>query len=804
MKIAENRDHTAVLTTGVQQDGFTVPNPGKVLRVLPYVLPVFVVLLAAMAALFIESTTQQVILAPFYVAVIISAWYGGIISGFLATALSALVFCYLILSAAPVVSLSPMEIARIIAFMLVALLISAINEARRQAQQQVGEAYAQLDAIFASAPIGIGLCNRELRFVRLNETMAQMNGLPLEAHLGKTLAELKPGESVVDWLTEKWRHILATGEPMFNVEFQSQPFAAPEKTRHWQANWYPVQIKGQIIGIGSLVQDITERKRSTEARRQQAAVLQEQARLLDLAHNGIMVWDADGTLVYWNRGAEEMYGWAKDEALGRNVRDLLKTELPEPLAQIQDKLQHNENWQGELVHRRRDGARLVMASRWALQANNEGTPGRVLEITTDITELRQAEQAQRLLAEAGQLLAASLDYETTLVNIARLAVPRLADWCGVHIIEGETVRQVAVAHVDPVREEWARDLGRRYPFDPEAPTGVAAVLRTGRSEFYADIPESLLEAAARDEEHRQIIHQLQMRSAMVVPLAARGRTLGAITLVWAESGRRYSKADLALAEELAGRAALAVDNARLFGEAQLELTARRQAEEQLQASLREKEVLIREVHHRVKNNLQAISNLLYLQSNTIKDQRVQEAIRETQNRVKSIALIHEKLYQADNLAEININEYIHNLARHLLTSYLDNPDRVELKIKVDRTDLDIDTAVPLGVIINELVSNALKHAFPAGRNKPDGAADAISIELQTGLEGQLILIVSDNGIGLPEDIDISHSPSLGLQLVQMLSNHMSGLLEFERQAGTTFKITFAPLQKGVDIEDGIG
>ncbi len=178
---------------------------------------------------------------------------------------------------------------------------------------------------------------------------------------------------------------------------------------------------------------------------------------------------------------------------------------------------------------------------------------------------RQAGDRLTLLAEAGELLGESLDYEATLRKVADLAVRSLADWCSVDMVDDERgLRNVAVAHVDPEKVALARELQERFPPDPQAPTGVANVIRTGRAELYRDIPEGLLEAAARSEEELRVTRDLGLVSALIVPLRARERTLGAITFIAAESGRHYEDADLRLAEDLAYRAALAIDNARLY------------------------------------------------------------------------------------------------------------------------------------------------------------------------------------------------------------------------------------------------
>ncbi|MBX6342332.1 MAG: GAF domain-containing protein, partial [Thermomicrobiaceae bacterium] len=190
-----------------------------------------------------------------------------------------------------------------------------------------------------------------------------------------------------------------------------------------------------------------------------------------------------------------------------------------------------------------------------------------------LAEAERAAQAERalaqqrlaFLAEASALLAGSLDYETTLRRVAETVVPALADWCAVDLVERDgEVRRVAIAHVDPAKVSWARELAERYPYDPGAPHGLAKVLRTGEPEFWPEITDAMLAAAARDEEHLALLRSTGFSSAMIVPLVARGRTIGALSFIAAESGRHYTEADLMFAEEVARRAALAVENARLL------------------------------------------------------------------------------------------------------------------------------------------------------------------------------------------------------------------------------------------------
>ncbi len=198
--------------------------------------------------------------------------------------------------------------------------------------------------------------------------------------------------------------------------------------------------------------------------------------------------------------------------------------------------------------------------------------------------------------------------------------------------------------------------------------------------------------------------------------------------------------------------------------------------------LKEKEILLKEVHHRVKNNLQVISSLLNLQLNVITNTETRELIRESQNRVRSMALIHEKLYQSDNLGQIDLEDYLRSLTRDLFRSY--GVGGINLKLEVEDIQVDVDTAIPCGLVVNELVSNALKYAFPHGRE------GEIHLKVTKVSRQQVAMSVSDNGVGLPADLASRSSDTLGFQLVHMLVKQLRGTLDIVRNGGTTFMITF--------------
>ena len=216
-----------------------------------------------------------------------------------------------------------------------------------------------------------------------------------------------------------------------------------------------------------------------------------------------------------------------------------------------------------------------------------------------------------------------------------------------------------------------------------------------------------------------------------------------------------------------------------------EITQRKQGEEKIKASLKEKEVLLQEVHHRVKNNMQIISSLFNLQSGRIKDKQAFEIFKSSQNRVRSMALIHERLYQSKDFTKVDFAEYAQNLTGHLFSSHGISPGAVKLNLNIKDVFLDLNTAIPCGLIINELVSNSLKHAFPGENNSE------IKIAMHPLNKDGMEVIVSDNGVGLPKKVDFRKTDSLGLHLVNLLAeSQLHGDIKLDRTKGTSFHIRF--------------
>ena len=309
--------------------------------------------------------------------------------------------------------------------------------------------------------------------------------------------------------------------------------------------------------------------------------------------DAVIATDAVGRVMFMNGVAQNLTGWTEVDARGRPLDEVFsifseETGMPceSPVARVlrEGKVVGLAN---HTVLRSRAGAQVPIDDSAAPILDAGGSVGGVVLVFRDVTVEKRDQVRREFLARAGSALASSLDYRATLATVAQLAVPELADWCGVSLLEAgaRAPQEVAVAHADPDKVRWARELATRYPPDPSAPTGVPQVIRSGKSELYPEIPWAMLEAAAKDEEHLRILRELRLESAMVVPLLGRERTLGAMSFIFADSGRRYGEDDLAFAEEFARRAAMAIENAlaiKVTEEARL--AQRRAALEDLHAS----------------------------------------------------------------------------------------------------------------------------------------------------------------------------------------------------------------------------
>jgi PAS domain S-box-containing protein len=342
--------------------------------------------------------------------------------------------------------------------------------------------------------------------------------------------------------------------------------------------------EGLILTV--VLRDVTEQRRiQTELLRRERQLSEAQ----EIARLGSWAWDPERDVATWSAELYRIYGLDPDAPLDleRLMAFVPSEERPMVQAAVERAMETGEPF--EVRHRivRKDGEVRWLQSRGGVVADEAGRPVRLTGTVQDITDLHEAtlqarrlavEQAARETAEASErrmeflarasaALASSLDYETTLATVARLAVPEMSDWCAVDLVDEDgTIRRLSVEHEDPGKVKLVQELSERYPPSPDGPSGAPKVIRTGKTEMVPDVPDSLLVEASPDEEYLRILRELGLRSYVVAPLGARGRVFGAITFVQAESGRRFDREDCLLVEDLAVRAAIAIDNARLVRE----------------------------------------------------------------------------------------------------------------------------------------------------------------------------------------------------------------------------------------------
>jgi PAS domain S-box-containing protein len=453
-------------------------------------------------------------------------------------------------------------------------------------RKQVEERLRLLESVAVNANDAILITEAEPidepgpQIIYANDAFTRVTGYSQEEVLGKTPRILQGPKSARTQL-DKIRTALKNWQPIvvelinyrkdgseFWVENSIVPVANAEG---WYTHWIAVQ------------RDITERRQAEAALRLSDEVLQQMP-------DAVLLTDLELKIQKWMGKAEQIFGYTESEAIGNPIEFLLASDGKALTThKIIRKIQETGTFCGEITCRKKDGSELPVEATAKALFDRSGNPIGFVSINRDITERKRAEEQREqlireqvarreaeeqgrksaFLAEVSTVLASSLDYETTLASVAALAVPDIADWCAVDILEEDhTIHRVAIAHQEPSKVELAWELNRRYPDDPNAPQGLPRVLRTGESAIVTEIPETNVLALARDAEHLRMLRELSLKSYMIVPLLARGRILGAITFVTAESKRRYSSSDLPLVEDLARRAALAVDNARLYRETQ--------------------------------------------------------------------------------------------------------------------------------------------------------------------------------------------------------------------------------------------
>ncbi|MEJ2715895.1 MAG: PAS domain S-box protein, partial [Deltaproteobacteria bacterium] len=475
--------------------------------------------------------------------------------------------------------------------------------------------------------------------------------------------------------------------------------------------------------------DVTKRQRAEEALRESEQRLQ---LALEGADLGLWDWNFETGETFFSERSIEMLGYSVDET-DHHISDWGRLVHPEDISGIRQSFNaHLEGrtpfYESEHRLRRKSGEWMWNLARAKVVARKpDGTPIRVTGINRDITEQKHAEKALRESEEFNRRLV-----ETAPMGIIYLDANGVIEYAN-----------PASNRIFGVPEDQPTPLLGYNVFDLPLVAGQPHV----RAYFEALMQgerQSDIEFSYRSPLTGQDYTLLGQGTPR---LAADGSTTGVVVMY-------------------------------------LDLTARKRAQDQLKESLEEKELLLREMHHRVKNNLQVMSSLISLQAGYVRDERYAQMFNDAESRIRAMGLVHEMLYQSENLNAIYSNEYIQQMMGHLFRHYGNRAGTITYKIDVEDIVIELDTAVPFGLMLGELISNSLKHAFPDGREG--------EIQISTRLvDGEMVeLVTRDNGIGMPPEIDLNRTQSLGLRLVKVLAQQLAATVELDRESGTEFRIRF--------------
>jgi PAS domain S-box-containing protein len=495
---------------------------------------------------------------------------------------------------------------------------------------------------------------------------------------------------------------------------------------------------GGVVGVCKIARDVTERKRLDRLKDEWLADARRLAAIVESTEDAVIGMTLDGTITAWNLAAERMYGYTAVEAIGRSIRIVLPPERQQEESLVLDRVRRGERLEHfETIRCRRDASCVPVSLTVSPIRDESGAVVGASKIARDITDRKRNAERTAFLAEAGAVLAGSLDYMATLKTVANLAVPSIADWCAVDVLtDDKKLDRVAVAHVDPTKIEMARTVQDRYE-DPSSPYSPSHVVRTGRPALLKLVTDDMIVAAARgDAERIRLVRLLGLTSVIAVPLTAHGRTFGVLTLVTAESGRTYADDDFQFAQDVAFRAALAVDNARAYDTVQL--------------ANRLKDEFLATLSHELRTPLNAILGYARLvQSGAMTPERQARAVGTIQRNATALTQIIEDILDVSRIVagKVRLNIQAIDLpviVKEAIEALLPAADAKQMRVQ---TVLDPRAAPVSGdpdrlqQIVWNLVANAVKFTPKNG---------VVQVRLER-VNSHVELTVSDTGIGISPD-----------------------------------------------------
>ena len=597
---------------------------------------------------------------------------------------------------------------------------------RKLAEEAVRDSGALYHSLVDHLPMCIARKDTQGKFTFANRRLCEVLRCSPAEIVGKSDRDFLPPETAEKFQRDE-REILEGREPVESVEVIPRPDGS---ALHLQMTRIALRdAEGRITGVQAISSDITERKIAEEKQvrltRERDALLNRLQLILDRMPIACISVDQDFHINSFNPAAEQIFGYTCEEILGRQPRETIVAGTPWPgVDEVVQRMAFGE-MDAQTVSRNRTKDGRVIICEWhntPLRGEDGALVG-YLGMAFDITTRIRAEEALRL---SESTLRSFFDSGAMLMGIVELRKDDL-----LHVSDNTASARFFRRPVDQMRGRLSSELG--------IPAGIRRL--------WID----------RCHESEQAGHPVRFEFLYPAPEAP----------VWLSA----TVSPIRGLGQHPDRFAYIVED----------VSPRKQSEEKLQQSLAEKEILLKEIHHRVKNNMQVISSLLSLQANSSGDERVEALFAESQHRINSMALIHEKLYRSKDLARVDFAEYLRDLMDNVAAAQGARAREVALELHAGRLELGIDTAIPCGLIVNELVSNAFKHGFP------NGGRGTISVRM--GREEQrLRLTVHDSGRGLPESIDFNQATSLGMKLVLMLVRQLGGEIRWENHDGATFDL----------------
>ena len=540
---------------------------------------------------------------------------------------------------------------------------------------------------------------------------------------------------VLPQVLERWQRSIASGEP-FDMVFPIK--GADGHFRPFLTRVNPLSGEGgQILYWFGTNTDIAELRQAREA----LADSEERLRLaLDAGRMGVWDWNVRNGSLKWSDSLEPLHGLAPGTFGGtfEHFQQLIHPDDRGAVnAAIRQALETGGEFYVEFRNVWQNGGIHWIAGSGKVFPGDDGQPLRMIGIGLDVTQRKRAEQTASFLAEASAALAVLVDFDSTLQKVSALAVPSFADWATVDLAEEDgSLRRVSVSHIDPAKVQLAHEVHRRFPPDPDAPNGVWNILRTGRSEIVPEITDELLVQSVHDDVLLGILRQLGLRSYIGVPLTVRGKTLGVITFINAESGHRYDHMDLVVAEDLANRAAIAIENAQLYRE--------------LRDADRRKDDFLATLAHELRNPLAPIRNGLQVMRLTGSENIVVDEARSMMERqLNQMIRLVDDLLDVSRIArdKLNLKKQPVELAEVIRSSVETSRPLIEqaghtISVTIPPTPIYIDADLTrLAQVFLNLLNNSAKYTQPGGR---------IWLVAEC-FENEVAVKVRDNGLGIPAE-----------------------------------------------------